>query len=62
MAGLRCPMQPPTGLVLMQVYVRNLLVTHLCGSLVEPLMAVGCSFFFFFYYLSTNVCLICLKG
>ena len=40
MAGLRCPMQLLSGLVLVQVDVRNLLVTHLCRLDVEPLVVV----------------------
>lgn len=60
-----------TGLVLVQVYTRNGLMTHLCRLFVKPLMVVGLfamHFLWFFYiyvhiyvYLSTNVCSILLK-
>ena len=40
-AELRLPMPTLLWLVLVQVYIRNRLVLHLCRLLVEPLMAVG---------------------
>ena len=38
---LRHPMELLTGLLLLPVYVRNWLLTHLCTLLVELLMVVG---------------------
>lgn len=62
---LRNLMLTLTGSVSGQVYRRHQLMSHLGGLLVEPLMAVGlCPLHFFVnsLYLSTNACLIWLKG
>jgi len=61
-AGLRCPMQLFSALVLVQEYAGNLLVTHLCGFHIELRVAVGlcpmhCSLSFSF----TFKCLIHLE-
>lgn len=66
-AKLRHPMSALPGLMLVQVYIGNWLMTHLYKLLIEPFMAVWLCpitillIFFKYMYLSKNVCLIHIK-